>query len=119
LREERRLKVHEKMVLWRVFGPKEDEIKGEWRKLRSEELNDLYTSPNIIRAIKSRTRWIGHVAAMWRGDMYAGFCWGNLRETGHLEDPDVEGRITLKQIFRKWTWTELFWLRLGISCGVL
>jgi hypothetical protein len=51
--EERRLKVCEKMLLWRIFGPKRDEIKGEWRKLCSEELNDLYTSPNIIRVIKS------------------------------------------------------------------
>jgi hypothetical protein len=67
LREERRLKVYEKMVLWRIFVPKGDEIKGEWRKLRSEELNDLYTSPNVIRVIKSRRmRWIGHVAATGR-----------------------------------------------------
>ena len=110
----------EKMVLRRIFDPKRDEIKGEWRKLHSEELNDLYTSPNIIRVIKSRRmRWIGHVAATGRGDVYTGFCWGNLRETGHLENPDVEGSITLKRIFRKWTWTELIWLRIGIGRGIL
>jgi hypothetical protein len=108
------------MVLWRIFGPKEEEIKGEWRKLRSEELNDLYTSPNIIRVIKSRRmRWAGHVAATGRGDVYTGFCWENLKETGHLEDPGVEGRIILKRVFRKWAWTELIWLRIGIGSGVL
>jgi hypothetical protein len=52
-------------------------------------------------------RWIGDVAARGRGDVYTGFCWGNLRETDHLEDPGVEGRIILKQIFRKWAWIEL------------
>jgi len=49
--------------LWRIFGPKRDEITGEWRKLHNEELNDLYCSPNIVRLIKSRRMgWAGHVA---------------------------------------------------------
>jgi hypothetical protein len=65
LREERRLRVSENRVLWRVFGPKRDEVTGEWRKLRNEELNDLYSLPNIVRVIKSRRiRWAGHVARM-------------------------------------------------------
>ena len=53
-REERRLRVFENRVLKRVFGPKRDEVTGEWRKLHNEELNDLYTLPNIMRVVKSR-----------------------------------------------------------------
>jgi hypothetical protein len=65
LREERRLKVFENMVLRRVFGPRRDEVTGDWRRLRNEELNDLYSPPNIVRVIKSRRmRWAGHVARM-------------------------------------------------------
>ena len=55
----------EDRALRRVFGPKRDEVTGEWRKLHNKELNDLYSSPNVIRAIKSRRmRWAGHVARM-------------------------------------------------------
>jgi len=62
LREERRLRVFENRVLRRIFGPKRDEVRGEWRKLHDEELNDLYCSPNIVQVIKSRRiRWVGHV----------------------------------------------------------
>jgi hypothetical protein len=57
--------VFEKRVLRRVFGPKRDEVTGEWGKLRNEELNDLYSLPNIVRVVKSRRmRWTGHVACM-------------------------------------------------------
>jgi hypothetical protein len=54
LREERRLRVFENRVLRRIFGPKREEVTGEWRKLHNEELNDLYCSPNIVRVINSR-----------------------------------------------------------------
>jgi len=65
LREKRKLKVFENMVLRRIFGPTREEIKGEWRRLHNEELHDLYPSPNIVRVIKSRRkRWTGHVARM-------------------------------------------------------
>jgi hypothetical protein len=63
LREERMLRVFENRVLRIVFGPKRDEVTGEWRKLHNEELNDLYSLPNIVRVVKSRQmRWAGHVA---------------------------------------------------------
>jgi len=65
LREERRLRVFENRVLRRIFGPKRDEVTGEWRKLSKEELNDLYCSPNVIRMMKlRRMRWAGHVELM-------------------------------------------------------
>jgi len=65
LREERRLRVFENKVLRKIFGPKRNEVTGEWGKLHNEELNDLYCSPNIVRIIKSRRkRWTGHVARL-------------------------------------------------------
>ena len=68
LREEHRLRVFENRVLRRIFGRKMDGVTGEWRKLHNEELNDLYSSPNIVRVIKSRIiGWSGHVARMEEG----------------------------------------------------
>jgi hypothetical protein len=65
LREEQRLRVFENRVLRRIFGPKRDDATGVWRGLHNEELNDLYSSPNIIRVIKSRRMgWAGHIARM-------------------------------------------------------
>ena len=64
-REERKLRVFENMVLRRIFGPRRDEVTGEWRRMHNEELNDLYSSPNIVWVVKSRRmRWAGHVARM-------------------------------------------------------
>jgi len=65
LREERKLRLFENMALRRIFGPRRDEVTGEWRRLHNEELSDLYSSPNIVQVIKTRRmRWAGHVARM-------------------------------------------------------
>jgi hypothetical protein len=105
----------------RVFGPKRDEVTGEWRKLHNEELSDLYSLPNIVRVVKSRRmRWAGHVARM--GEGCTGFWWGNLRERDHSGDPGVDGRIILRWIFRKWegiAGTGWSWLRIGTGGGHL
>ena len=82
MREERKLRVFENMVLRRIFGPSGDEVTGDWRRLHNEELNDLYCSPNIVRVIKwRRMRWARHVARMGeeRGGRI-GSWWGNRRE---------------------------------------
>jgi hypothetical protein len=62
-----------KTVLRGIFGPKRDEVTGEWRKLYNEEFNDLYSSPSIIRIMKARRmRWAGHVARMGRRVTHTG-----------------------------------------------
>ena len=74
LREERRLGVFENMMLRRILGPRSDEVTGERRKLQNEELNDLYSSPNIVRVIKLRRMgWAGHVARRGKGEACTGF----------------------------------------------
>ena len=79
-----------------LFGPKRDEVTGEWTKLLNDELNDLYCSPNIVRVIKSRRiRWVRHVARMGREEEYTGLFWESLRERHHLEYPNVNGMIIL------------------------
>jgi hypothetical protein len=115
--------VFENRVLRRVFGPKRDEVTGEWRKLHNEELSDLYSLPNIARVVKSRRmRWAGHVVRMGRGEVCTGFWLRNLRERDHWGDPEVDGRIILRWIFRKWEGvvvTGWSWLRIGTVGGRL
>jgi hypothetical protein len=77
LREEYMLRVFGNRVLRTIFGPKRDEVTGEWRRLQNEELYAMYSSPDIIRVIKSRRlRWTGHIARMGRGEVLTGFWWG-------------------------------------------
>jgi len=123
LREERRLRVFENRVLRRVFAPKRDGVTGEWRKPHNEELNDLYSLPNIVWVVKSRQmRWAGHVARMGVLEVCTGCWWRSLRERGHWGDEDIDGRIILRWIFRKlegvmgsgWSW-----LRIGTGGGHL
>jgi hypothetical protein len=95
LREEHRLRVFENRVLRKIFGPKREED-GSWRKLHNE-LHSLYSSPNIVRMIKSkRIRWTGHVARMGRGEVFTGFWLGGPKVRDHWEDLSVGGRITLR-----------------------
>jgi len=92
LREERKLRVFENMVLRRIFGTRRDEVTGEWRRQHNEELYDLYPSPNVVRVIKSRRmRWAGHVALMGEESVVYRVL---------VEKP--EGRRTLGRPRRRW-----------------
>jgi hypothetical protein len=94
LREERRLRVFEIRVLGKIFGPKRDEVTREWRKLQNKELHDLYSSPSIIRIIKSRRmRWAGLVARM-----------GEKRNAYRLLMGTPEGKRPLGRPRRRWVY---------------
>jgi len=101
--EERRLRVLENRVLRRMFGPKRDEMIGEWRKLHNEELNDLYSSRNVVWVIKlKRIRWAVHAARMREKRGIYRVSVGKTKGKRTLRYPGVDGRIILRLIFRKW-----------------
>ena len=110
-----------KLVLRRIFGPRKDEVTGEWRRLHNEELNDLYSSPNVVRVIKSRRmRWAGHVERMGEEMGCIGSWWGNRRERDQWGDLGVDVWIILGWISRRWDvgmWTGLGWPRMGRGGG--
>jgi hypothetical protein len=82
----------ENRVLRRIFEPKRDEVTGGWRKQHDQELHKLYSSPSIIRMMKSRMmRWTGHVARMGRRGMHIGYWWESQKEKDHCEDQAVGG----------------------------
>jgi hypothetical protein len=86
--------VFENRFLRRIFRPKRDEVTGEWRKLHSEELHILYSSPNIMRQIKlRRMRWVGHVARMEEERKIYRVWWESLKEREPLKDQGTDGRI--------------------------
>ena len=107
LREERKLRVFENMVLRRIFGPRRDEVTGEWR-WHNEELNDLYSSPNIVQVIKSRRmRWAGHVARV-----------GEERGVYRVLVGKSEGRIPLGRPTRRWVGNTRMDLQ-EVGCGYM
>jgi len=102
IKEIHRLRVFDCSLLRKMFGPKGNHWMRDWRRLRNEELHNLYSSPNIIWVTKSRkTRWTGHWLVWGRTGVETGFWCKNLIKRDNLQDVGVDGRIILKSIFNK------------------
>jgi hypothetical protein len=121
--EEHILRVFENRVLRRIFGPKRDEVTGEWRKFHNEELHNLYSSPDIIRLVKSRRmRWAGHVERRGEDRKVYKVLVGSPKERDHLEDQGVGGKMGSEWILGRvaWgVWIGFDWLITGTGGGLL
>jgi hypothetical protein len=105
--------VFENRVLRGIFGLKRDEVTGGWRKLHDEELHNLYSSPSIIKMIRSgMIRWAGHIAHMGRRRMHIGYWWESQKEKDHQEDEDLGGWIILMD-HREIGWGSMDWIDLA------
>jgi hypothetical protein len=114
LREEHRLRMFENRVLRRIFGPKGDEVTGEWRKLHGGELHNLYSSQDIIRQIKSRRmRWAGHMARMGEGRNVYSVLVGKPEGKRPLEKPSRRWEDGIKMDLREIGWGGVEWIHLA------
>jgi hypothetical protein len=124
LREEHRLRVFEKRVLWRIFGPKTDEVTGEWSKLHSEELHILYSSPNIIRQIQIKENEVGRTYGMHeKGEESVQGFGGKARRKKPLGRPRRRWEDGIRMDLRENGWGGGYsgssWLRIGASGKIL
>jgi hypothetical protein len=114
LREEHRLRVFENRVLRRIFGPKSDDVTGEWSKLHNEELHDLYSSPSIIRIIKSRRMgWSDHVARMGEKRIAYRLLVGKPEGKGPLGRPRRRWVDNIRMDLAEVGWGDVDWIGLA------
>jgi hypothetical protein len=115
-REEHRLRIFEHRVLRRIFGPKNDEVAGGWKKLHNEELHGLYSAPSIIRVIKARKmRWVGHVARMGKVRGAYNTLVGKPEGRRPLGNPRRRREDNIKMDFGETVFGDVNWIHLALD----